>query len=433
MSTSRFVVLALAHPRSAWSSELSRRATSAALPIDYVRCVSGDEVRARLAGGRPYSALIVDAGLPRVDRDLLDTARTSGCVVVVVEGGARTRDWEGIGAGAVLAEDFDPDELMTALRSLARPIDRVDIAALPDPSVPRRPDGWRGRLVAVTGAPGAGRSTVAMAVAQGRGDDPREQGLVLLADLALRSTQAMMHDSPDVIPGVQELVEAHRHGSPAPDELRRLVHAVDDRGYHLLLGLRRHRDWTALRPRALDAALDNLLSNYRLVVADVDPDVEGEPETGSVDVEERNLLARTAIARSDLVIVVGLGGCAGLHTLVRLIAELIDFGVAAERVFPVINRAPRSPRQRASLSRALADLLGPSTRVAPPLFLPDRRSLDELIRDGARLPDALVAPATRGVTAWLASTAPSRAPRVEVPVPVAAGSLGHWRIAEGTA
>ena len=58
MSTERFVVLGLAHVRAAWFVEVSRWATSGALPIEFVKCVSVDEVRSRLAGPRSCTHLM---------------------------------------------------------------------------------------------------------------------------------------------------------------------------------------------------------------------------------------------------------------------------------------------------------------------------------------------------------------------------------------
>ena len=78
--------------------------------------------------------------------------------------------------------------------------------------------------------------------------------MVLLADLNLDADQAALHDARDVVPGVAELVDAHRGGQPSADEIRTLTFRVPSRSYHLLLGLRRHRDWTVLRPRAFEAA-----------------------------------------------------------------------------------------------------------------------------------------------------------------------------------
>ncbi len=52
MSTERFVVLGLAHVRAGWFVEVSRWSTSGVMPIEFVKCVSVDEVRGRLAGAR---------------------------------------------------------------------------------------------------------------------------------------------------------------------------------------------------------------------------------------------------------------------------------------------------------------------------------------------------------------------------------------------
>src|SRR5205085_2658800 len=155
------------------------------------------------------------------------------------------------------------------------------------------PTGWRGTVVAVTGPGGTGASTTAMALAQALGDDVRQAGMVLLADLRLHAELAMLHDAGDICPGVQELVEAHRGGLPSADEIRSLVLAPAGRSYHLLLGLRRARFWPVLRPQAFAAAFDSLEHTFRVVVCDVDGDLEGEDDGGSVDVEERNVMSRT--------------------------------------------------------------------------------------------------------------------------------------------
>ena len=53
--TDQFVVLGVARVRSTWFRELSQWSTSAALPVDFVKCISLDEVRARLGSGRAFS------------------------------------------------------------------------------------------------------------------------------------------------------------------------------------------------------------------------------------------------------------------------------------------------------------------------------------------------------------------------------------------
>lgn len=429
MSSDRYVVVGLAPARSAWFREVARWATSASLPIEFVKCVSLEELRVRLASGRPFSAVLVDAGVAGVDRDLIDTARGAGCAVLVVDDGRARRDWSALGASAVLPAALARADLHAALAEHAAAINRSDTVAgaVPDGAMNA---GWRGALVAVTGARGAGASTIAMAVAQHLGADARRAGLVVLADLALDADQALLHDSGDVVPGVQELVDAHRAGVPSLDDVRSLTWDVPGRGYALLLGLRRHRDWAALRPRAVEAAVDGLRRAYRVVVADIDPDVEGEDQCGSTDVEDRNVLARTVASRAGTVVVVGSPGTKGLHSLVRVVDGLLELGVPGRRLVPVVNRASRSPRQRADVAKAFGSLVAGLRRgrdVPSPVFVPERRKLDDAIRDGERLPASVCTPAGAAVAAMVDRTsAEATAAADEQPIVVAPGSLGSW-------
>jgi hypothetical protein len=429
----RYVALGLAHARSGWFRELARWSTSGAIPVEFVKCVTIEELRARLASGRAFSAMLVDGSLSGVDRDLVDDARAAGCAVLIVDDGRTRRDWSALGASAVLPADVGRDELLDALEAHATAIGRGDALAVGDYGA--APAGsWRGRLVAVTGAGGTGASTAAMALAQGFAGDVRYGGLVLLADLALDADQAMLHDAGDVVPGVQELVEAHRNGHPAISEVRELMFTIPERRYDLLLGLRRHRDWVTIRPRAFEAALDSTRRAYKAVVADVDADLEGEQQCGSMDVEDRNLMARETAARADVVVVVGLPGPKGVHRMVRVIGALIEHHVDAAAILPVVNRAPRNPRVRAELTTTLAALTSGIVPAAlpTPIFLVDRRRLDEAVRDATRLPDAFASTMAGAVSAMFdrqtapPGTAPWPATAGRQPVPVAPGSLGTW-------
>jgi hypothetical protein len=213
-----------------------------------------------------------------------------------------------------------------------------------------------------------------------------------------------------------------------------LTFAIPERGYHLLLGLRRHRDWVTVRRRSFETALDSLRRAYKAVVADVSPDVEGEAECGSVDVEDRNLLARVSMGHADVVVLVGAPGVKGLHRLVRALGDVVAFGVDPSRILPVINRAPRGPRPRAEITAAQARLakpvVGGAAPLAAPVFLPERRRFDELIRDGVRLPAPMastLAGATSAVLERAVLTVSEDAQHeAREPVPVAPGSLGAW-------
>lgn len=424
----RYVALGLARVRTSWFGDVSRWATSGQLAMDFVKTVSVGEVRARLESGRPFSALLVDGGMPGVDRDLLELAREQGCAPIVVVDDP-VRNWAVMGAVHTLPTDFGLSELEVALAEHAAPIGRID--DLPGRvELPTTLDlGFRAQVVAVTGPGGTGRSLVAMAVAQGAAADPSHADTVVLADLALHADQALLHDARDVIPGVLELVESHRSGTPGLEEVRALTFDIVSRRYRLLLGLRRHRDWTALRPRALRSALDGLRRSFTLVVADVDDDLEDEAATGSADVEDRNLLARTAIGIADVVVVVGSPGAKGAHSLLRVIRDCIASGVPADRIVPVVNRAPRSRHGRAEIQQTVRELLAasnPGQTVLSPVFLPERKQIDDVLRDGVALPDALVAPITQAVQARLDAVGDRDTVGGDEPVLVEAGSLGSW-------
>ena len=431
MTDDRYVVLGLAHVRTPWFTDVARWATSGALPLEFVKCISLEQLRARASSGRPFSAALLDGGLPLVDRDLMATLADADIPALVVDHVSSTREWESLGASAVLREPLSSAGLLDGLATHGRMITAVDQR---DPEVPESSVGtttvWRGRLVAVTGQPGSGRSTLAAALAQGIAADPCQAGDVVLAGLARHAHQAILHDARDVIPGVQELVDAHRSGRPTIEQLRHLTFEVPVRNYRLLLGLRRPKDWVSMRSRAFQAALDGLCRSSRIVVADTDHDLEGESDSGSFDIEDRNLMARTTTAQADVVVFTATSSITGVHSLVRGLEDLRAHGVPGERTVMVINRAPRSVRARAELTRAVANLAGSGDRPDPPIgpvYIPERRGLDAVHRDLATFPKAVTDPLTASVQVLL-DRLPNRNQEIEEPEPVAIvpGSLGSW-------
>jgi len=426
MNNEHWVVLGLAHPRAQWFSELARWATTAAAPIEFVKCMSAQEARVRLDSGRAHSVLLVGDRASGFDRDLVESARSVGTAVIVVDP-AEHRDWSDIGVSGVLHTPFDRTDLVAALQQHATPVQVIQSRVA---EAPVAIGAWRGHLIAVTGPGGAGKSVSSMALAQALASETINRGMVLLADLALDAEHAMLHDARDVVPGIQEMVDAHRSGRMTVERTRSLVFNTGERGYHLLLGLRRHRDWTVLRRKSFEAALDTMLRSYRLVVADITADFEGDSETGSLDVADRNLISRSVIQRADAVVAVGTHGVKGIHSLARTIRDLLHHDVEPERIITVINRAPRGPAKRADDALALANLVSVadgSKSLAGPLFLPERKDLEAALLDGVRLPAALGIPLVREVERRLTEQ-PSRAdlPLDLEPEPVVPGSLGSW-------
>ena len=425
MSAEQFVVLGLARPRTPWFADVGQWATSAELPIEFVRCVSADEVRARIGSGRTYSALLLDEDSPGVDRDLLALTAESGCASFIVAGPNPRRRWTQIGAVGVLELPLTPDALHSALRTRARSVERIDDLAIRDRA--GNPPSLSGRLIAVVGPGGSGTSTIAMAIAQGAAADPRNGGSVALVDACLDSSLALLHDLGDVVPGLPELVEAHRVGSLGPDAVRNMLWVCAERGYDLLAGVRRHRDWTSLRPRATEAAVHSLRQTYALVVADADPEFEGERETGSLDIEDRNHLARHLAFGADLVVVTGRTDINGFSRMLRLTNDLLDHGVDPERIQPVVIGTSRVPQFARELRSSLHDLLAtmsPESQTQPALLIPASREMSSIRHDGSALPNRLVAPLTSRMRSSLANVPIKRSAAAQ-PVRIPTTRLGR--------
>ena len=398
MAPERFVVLGLAQVRSRWFRDVGQWTNAGSLPVEFWKCQSAEELRARLASGRPVSAVLIDAMLPALDRDLAETVVEAGSALLVVDPLLGQRDWTALGATGWLPPTFGPTDLIDALGALTRPVRR----AAEIPGEPTESSGLSatGSLLAVCGPGGTGASTTAIALAQGVAEAGRDRhrpvtGMpgppVLLVDLCRHAEQTMLHDARDVLAGVQELAEAHRSGHLPADQIAALCVGVPERGYWLLAGLRRARSWPAVKPRAFAAGLDGLRTAFRTVVADIDADLEGEADAGSIEVEERNTMSRAAALSADVVLVVGRPGMKGTHSLVRTIHEVAAAGVHPARIVPVLTCAPRAAGPRAELTATVAELTAlPGGRPAPPVFLPERR-VDDALRDGVPLPPPLSA------------------------------------------
>lgn len=423
--TAQWSLVGLAHPRAAWPAELARLATSGAAPIEHLTVLGADELRAVIGAGRPVSAVLLDAGANGVGPSLVAEARSAGCTVIGVESTRVEVDWEDWGADGTLRAGFTPAELIDALGRFAPR--REERAEHPHVLLQAADADATGTLVAVMGPGGTGASVVAMALAQGlgrgtraprtagsatpgtdrgtaEGDPPPRSAEVALLDGARRADLAMYHDVGDVLPGLPELVEAVGRRTTEPAEVRRMLFAQPARGYDLMLGLRRGRDWAGLRPGDQRRALEHLLRAYPTVVLDCDSDLDGATaaSSGSAALAERHALALAATEMAAVVVVVGAHGAKGVHDLVRLVGELVEAGVPARRIVPVANGAGRSMLAGAvtvAFARLTSSLGGVPPR--PLVGLPRLRRLDAVVRDASALPAAVVGPVTDAVTAAL--------------------------------
>lgn len=386
----RYVLLSLASVRAEWSGRVGAWSTTGTIPAEFIRCLSLSEVRSRVEGTRPFSAVMLDGTVPGLDRDTLAAARAAGIATLVVDG-PTGRDWREVGADHLLSPDFTRQDLLDALGQHAS---MIGDASLPDTPVDDETTNAdaTGMVVTVTGPGGVGTSTCAVALAQGLAASTTSPD-ILLADMCRVADQAMLHDSRVVVPSIQELVEAHRSTTPRVRDVRAQTFEIEERGYHLLLGLRRPRQWVTLRPEALQATLKTLRVSFDLIVCDIEADFEGEDDTGSIDIEERHMMSRRAAMDAAAVVVVGRADMKGLYGLIRVVLDLHGLGVEIGRLLPVLTFAPRSPRERADLTTALSSLLQASlgeagASLASPVFVPTR-NVDKALRDGVVMPKPL--------------------------------------------
>ena len=399
--------LGLVGRTASWPQRLEAWVGSATLPPRVSYCPSIAHLDAQVQHAAA-PVVLLDGDLSVVDRDLLADIAGAGGTPIVIEGTRRRLDWTALGAAAVLPQDFDRAQLL-AVTAPAAPATRADSPAAP--------------LVAVTGPGGTGASISAMALAQGLAVTHRR---VLVADCCLHAEQAMLHNTHGSQPSLIDLAELHAGRTPDERQVRQLALGIVERGYYLLPGLPRARQWSRLRGPSLRATLTSLRAAFGLVVVDVDADVEGEAEGGSVEVEERNLLARTLLPDADVTVVVGQPTMKGVYALVRTIVELLELGVRPRRMLPVLNQVGRDQRIRADLSRAVRNLtegVAGGAGIGPVLFAP-AVALEDRLRERDPLPEALTTMLAGAVSALLDRS--DVGPPPATPTPVAAGAIGHW-------
>lgn len=364
-------VVVVPSPEAAWSALVAGRRFSAVVaPVAGGAGVGVGQKPAPVAAG--------------VDPHLVEAAATVGTPVLAV--GPR---------GA-------PGALAAAVLPVADPVPRVD---WPPQLGPPTDGAGEGELLVVCGPGGTGASTLAAALAGALG---RRRRGVLLADFALRGDQALRHGLDEFGPGLLELVEEGRYRPLTTIDARR--HTVATAGYRLLPGLRRAGHWTAVSPGLFDQLLTELLELFDLIVADVTGDFEGEAETGSIDVEERNHMARRSALAADVVVAVG-GIGRGDHRLTRVVDDLLDLGVDPARILPVVRCREHGTGTGSSPTSPLCGLPAPPVAVA---FAGEEA--------GGGIPSIAVGDLVTAVGRILVDLAPpDRRPPL---VPVTPGSLG---------
>jgi MinD-like ATPase involved in chromosome partitioning or flagellar assembly len=385
---------------AAWESELVGALDRDDHGVTVVRrCVDVSELLAVAATGTGQAALL-SAELRRLDSDAIDRLEAAGVAVVglVEPGDERAADrLRQLGVRRVLPADAQPDEIAQALReavgnapasgrAIADP--RAALPALGVPDEPEERPAGRGRVVAVWGPTGApGRTTVAVGIAD---EAARLDVSSMLVDGDVYGgVIAQVLGLLDESPGLAGAARLAATGQLDAAALIRLAWAVRPH-LRVLTGLSRADRWPELRPRAVEAVLEECRRLAEVTVVDCGFSLEDDEELSfDTAAPRRNGVTLAVLEAADTVVCVSGADPVALQRSIRALGELRDVLPDVEPVL-VVNQVRRGPvpgDPRREIAAALERFAGHGVRF----FLPaDRRATDAALASGRTL--AEVAP-----------------------------------------
>lgn len=357
------------------------RASSGRRDLEVVRrCRDVVEARAVAVTGQ-VDAIVIDAALRGLDREVVQALGASGVRLVVLTPAGAERLAR---LGAVVLSAEGPTGIAAALaRCPAPPQASPPVAA--------------GRIVAVWGPSGApGRTTVAVELAAAlcrRGLDT----LLVDADTVGPSVGQQLGLVDDVS-GVAAAARVASAEPLAPDVLAGLAVSVPS-GPRVLVGLPTATRWNELRPAAWGAVLDGARGAVPVTVVDVgyalEADDEGWAEPGTPG---RFGAAVATLAAADVLVCVGRSDPVGLVRLARELPRARDLTPTAALLL-VMNRAGGG-RDRTQVEQVVAELLElPVTTHVPDDGKAARAALAHGLTFAEAHPRSPVVPAVEAVAA----------------------------------
>lgn len=354
---------------AAWELALVRGLGRPELGIRVARrCVDHGELLGTALRDHPR-AVLVDASLPWVDRDLVTTLRRAGIETVAI--GASARPLEHIGVHC-LPGDTSADAVSTLVFGL----DAVPSAAGSTP-VDRGASADAGRLVAVWGAGGApGRSTVAIHLAI---EAAIAGNRTLLIDGDTWSASIAQSLELDESPSITQAARLAADGWPAP--ITECVQAGPE-NVAVLVGLARAELWPEVREESWRAVLAAAVLEYDVVVADLAAPIEEDEELAFDRVPfRRNLASTVVLERADEILMVVASDPIGLRRAVMAHQSLLARTPAVSDAKVILNRTPRSGRRTQDCSRAVSAWIG----ARPVALLPHEPDFARVVWEGRPL------------------------------------------------
>jgi MinD superfamily P-loop ATPase len=299
-----------------------------------------------------YDVLVAGHRWPALTRALVADVHALGRAVVGVhdrEEIASRDHMIALGVDGLVESDAGADAFVRAITSVAARRDERTQA------MPIAPVTRAGRVVAVGGPPGVGRTEIAIELALAFG----------------RATSVVLVDADDVGPAV-----APRLQLPVEPNLRTAIDAVEhgrgDLGgcitsestsrLRVVSGLPNSSAWSQVRPGEVVRVIERLADDADVVVVDGAGMLE---EVGTSAVRGRFATARAIVGAADVVVAV----CdSSPHGLGRFLAWSVEAMALAPTtsVIVVVNRAPRARFRRGELY----DEITSSLPVSEVIFVP---------------------------------------------------------------
>jgi MinD-like ATPase involved in chromosome partitioning or flagellar assembly len=377
----RVVVLIVASG-AAWEPEALRLLGDHPRIVVLKRCVDVDDLLAAATAGQADVA-VVGLDAPGLDRTAVDHLRAHGVRPVAIAAGGATLDGGRLRAGRIGIPAVVTDDQLATLADAICSDDRPPTVVRPpvDPGPIGPPGGHdpaaAGRVVAVWGPAGAGRTTLAAALA---------------AELARRRRRVVLVDADPyggavaqqlgILDEVSGLLAAVRlDGAGQLEQRLGSVQRGLDQHLSVVTGLPRADRWVEVRSGTVEHLLSLLSADAEVVVdtgfsveEDQVPDLGGRPG--------RNQMTLEALDAADEVLVVGGADPVGLSRLARGIVELRERR-SGRPVQVVINR------MRPSLGwseREIVAMVSGFARPSAVHFLPDdQAAVDRALVSGRTL------------------------------------------------
>ena len=362
----RVVVLIVASG-AGWEPEALRLLGDHPRIVVLKRCVDVDDLLAAATAGQADVA-VVGIEAPGLDRAAVDHLRAHAVRPVAIAAGDETLDGGRLRAGRigipVVVTDDQLDTLADAICADDRSPAVVRRPAGPAPAGPPGPQASTvaGRVVAVWGAAGSGRTTLAAALAAEIGR--RKRRVVLVDADPYGGTVSQQLGILDEVSGLLAAVRLDAAG-----QLEQRLGSVQrglDQHLSVVTGLPRADRWVEIRAGTVEHLLSLVSAGAEVVVdtgftleEDAVPDLGGRPG--------RNQMTMEALDAADDVLVIGGADPVGLSRLARGLVELRERR-SGRSVQVVVNR------MRPTLGwteREIVSMVSEFARPSAVHFLPD--------------------------------------------------------------